>query len=91
MSKEQWQILVEGKVQGVSYRAATQDTARELGITGYAKNLADGRVEIMAQGHPDALEQLVDWCWQGSPAAEVENVKYERVTEPDDFRDFSTA
>lgn len=91
MSKEQWQILIEGKVQGVSYRAAAQASARELDITGYARNLADGRVEIQAQGHPDSLEQLVDWCWQGSPASEVENVKVRKSAESDDFSDFTTA
>ena len=53
--------LVSGKVQGVFYRASTAERARELGVTGYAKNLPDGRVEVLACGDEAAVQQLLDW------------------------------
>jgi len=70
-------ITITGRVQGVCYRAATQHTARRLGLRGTVRNLADGRVEIAAQGESDALDQLVNWCWQGPPAARVDAVSVE--------------
>lgn len=66
--------IVRGKVQGVFFRAATQQEAQKLGITGYAKNLADGRVEVLLCGTPDAVGHLKAWLWQGPPAAHVADV-----------------
>lgn len=74
---QQRYLLVEGHVQGVSFRACTQEKANELNLQGYARNLPDGRVEIVAEGSEDELEQFEDWCWQGSPAAEVATVRSE--------------
>lgn len=67
--------LVAGRVQGVWYRGSTQRQALALGITGYARNLPDGRVEVLACGDEAALQQLQDWLWQGPPAAEVTDVQ----------------
>lgn len=81
-------ITVSGRVQGVCYRAATQSTARRLGLCGTVRNLADGRVEIIAHGDSEALEQLVAWCWQGPPAARVTEVcvaDSDAATLPADF------
>ncbi|MFW5825799.1 MAG: acylphosphatase [Marinobacter sp.] len=75
MVNEQRQLLVEGRVQGVSFRACTVQKAQELALTGYVRNLPDGRVEIVAEGPEDQLEQLEDWCWQGPPAASVTTVR----------------
>ena len=66
---------ISGHVQGVWFRAATVEKAKQLGITGFAKNLADGRVEVMACGEADKLEQLQQWLHIGSPKAKVENVE----------------
>jgi acylphosphatase len=66
--------LVAGRVQGVFYRASAARRARELGVTGYARNLADGRVEVLACGDARAVESLCVWLWQGSPAAQVTGV-----------------
>ena len=66
--------LVSGKVQGVFYRASTAERARALGVTGYAKNLADGRVEVLACGEEAKVKELVDWLWKGPPAAKVQGV-----------------
>src|SRR4051794_1362488 len=61
--------LVSGKVQGVFFRASTRQKAVELGCGGYAKNLADGRVEVLAIGEPFAVAQLIAWLRIGPPAA----------------------
>lgn len=70
-------IFVEGKVQGVYYRASTAKRAGALGLVGWVKNLADGRVEIHAQGEADALEDLVRWCHKGPVLAKVTKVIHE--------------
>jgi len=66
--------VVAGRVQGVYYRASTQQQARQLGVVGYARNLTDGRVEVLAVGEPDQVTALVTWLWKGSPASQVTNV-----------------
>ena len=69
------QCLVSGRVQGVFYRASAARRARELGVRGYAKNLADGRVEVLACGEPNAVQAFVDWLWIGSSASHVTSVE----------------
>ena len=73
--------LVAGRVQGVFYRASTRQRARELGVSGHARNLPDGRVEVLAWGDAEAVQRLCDWLWQGSPASHVTTVDVE-VMEP---------
>ena len=70
---------VSGRVQGVFYRASTRDRARALGVTGYARNLADGRVEVLACGSPEAVEAMCRWLWHGSPASQVTTVEVSEV------------
>ena len=65
---------VSGKVQGVFYRASTREQAMALGLTGYAKNLPDGAVEVLACGDAEAVAALERWLWEGPPAARVEEV-----------------
>ena len=72
-------FVVSGRVQGVSFRAYTQGKARELGLAGHARNLPDGRVEVVAEGAPAAIDALGEWLWQGSPAARVSDVAREAV------------
>ncbi|MGF2685714.1 acylphosphatase [Marinobacter sp. DUT-3] len=88
MMRTRWVILVSGKVQGVCYRASTEDVARRLNLTGYAKNLPDGRVEIVAEGLQDDLQALKDWCEEGPPAARVTGVEVREVPVSDEFREF---
>jgi acylphosphatase len=71
---------VSGRVQGVFYRASTRQKASELGCSGYARNLPDGRVEVLAVGEPEAVHALVEWLWRGSPASEVMAVEVEEVS-----------
>lgn len=72
--------LVAGRVQGVFYRASTRQRAVESGVTGYARNLADGRVEVLACGEPAAVRALCDWLWTGSPASQVASVEIEEIS-----------
>ena len=64
-----------GRVQGVFYRATAARRARELGIRGHARNLADGRVEVLACGDREAVEAFVSWLWIGSSACKVTSVE----------------
>ena len=66
-------------MQGVFYRASTRQRAKELGCRGYAHNLPDGRVEVLAVGEPAAVHALVEWLRQGPPAAHVTEVKCAEV------------
>jgi acylphosphatase len=68
------QCIVRGRVQGVAFRAHTQRHARELGVTGYAKNLSDGTVEVLACGAESSVAALCDWLRVGPPAARVTDV-----------------
>lgn len=74
--------LVEGKVQGVFFRGATQKQAYRLGLKGWVRNLPDGRVEAVFEGQPESLERMVAWLHQGPPMAEV--AKVERCEEPEE-------
>ena len=67
--------VVSGYVQGVAFRAATRYQARFLGLTGWVRNRADGTVEMLAEGERSRLQQLVDWCHEGPPAARVTRVE----------------
>ncbi len=66
---------VSGRVQGVYYRGTTVTRARELSISGYARNLSDGRVEILAQGEDTAVAAFIRWLWIGSTASKVTAVE----------------
>ncbi len=70
-------FLVRGKVQGVWFRASTREVAEGLGLCGYARNLADGRVEVLAAGDPEAIELLAAWLCHGPPLARVEALERE--------------
>lgn len=74
--------IVSGRVQGVFYRATVARRARTLGIEGYALNLPDGRVEVLACGPAAALESFVSALWAGSSASKVTDVSAEAVAEP---------
>lgn len=67
-------FLVSGRVQGVSFRAYTRAQAVALDLRGFARNLADGRVEVLAVGEAVAVDRLGDWLRTGSPLARVDDV-----------------
>jgi acylphosphatase len=72
--------FVSGRVQGVYFRASTRQKAIELGVSGYASNLDDGRVEVLAVGEPHRVHSLIDWLHLGPPAAKVTTVEVEEVS-----------
>lgn len=67
-------LEISGRVQGVFYRVSTRDEARRLGLTGWVRNLRDGRVEAFVRGSEQRLDQLIAWCRLGPSGAVVEEV-----------------
>jgi len=72
-------FFIEGRVQGVFFRASTRAQARRLGLRGWAKNLADGRVEVLAVGAASEVAQLAGWLEQGPPGARVDGIDAELI------------
>ena len=75
-------FVVSGKVQGVFFRASARDRAQALGLRGFAKNLPDGRVEVLAAGDDAAIDELAAWLREGPPMARVDDL--ERLPARDD-------
>jgi acylphosphatase len=73
--------VVSGHVQGVGFRRFVQRKARDLGLSGYAANLPDGRVEVLADGDEAALRHLERWLQRGPPLARVTNVQVQSALE----------
>jgi acylphosphatase len=76
MCRKYW---VGGRVQGVYYRATVAGHARKLGVRGYARNIPDGRVEVLACGNDAAVDALVECLWIGSSASKVTSVQLEET------------
>jgi acylphosphatase len=68
-------VYVSGRVQGVFFRSETQDQARRHGLTGWVRNLPDGRIEAVFEGDKENVESLIEFCKRGPPAAKVTNVE----------------
>lgn len=83
-------VLVSGQVQGVGYRYFTRKKALELGLVGYAENLSDGRVEVVAEGEKSDLELLINHLRQGPRGARVEqlDVQWSEATGLKGFQTF---
>ncbi len=86
---KQVHIFVSGRVQGVFYRANTRKTAKRLGLTGWVRNLSDGRVEIVAEGEEEPLKELIEWCHEGPQMASVTDVETEWREYEGKYEDFS--
>ena len=69
------EIEVSGRVQGVWFRASTRDEARRLGLTGWVRNLPDGRVDAVFEGEEERLRQVLAWCHRGPPGARIDRVE----------------
>mgnify|MGYP001826992365 FL=1 len=80
-----FRCVVAGRVQGVFFRASARGQGQRLGLTGYARNLPDGKLEVLACGAPDAVGQLREWLRTGPPMAEVTGV----ACEPVQFQSFT--
>ena len=81
---------IQGLVQGVFYRQSTQETALCLGLTGWVRNLPDGSVEAVVEGPSAAVHELIEWCRQGPPAAEVTSVNVDWSDATGEFTHFTT-
>ena len=81
---------VSGNVQGVWFRAATREQALALHLRGFARNLVDGSVEVVATGDAGALDALAAWLQEGPPLARVERIERETLVSPAAFDGFAT-
>jgi acylphosphatase len=76
---ERWQLIVQGRVQGVGYRAACCNKARELNLSGWVRNNSDGSVEVQAEGALHQLSELRLWCERGPQGAGVHSVSHSQL------------
>ncbi len=81
-------VYVSGEVQGVCFRAYTHDLARETGVTGWVRNLSDGRVEAVFEGERDKVEAMLSFCRRGPPGADVNDVELRWEDYKGEFPDF---
>ena len=81
-------LWVSGRVQGVWFRGSCADQARALAVSGWARNLPDGRVEVVVEGEPEAVQKLVEWCHVGPAYALVAGVE-DRSEAPEGLTSFA--
>ena len=81
-------LRIEGRVQGVFFRAATLDQAVRLGLKGWVRNCPDGSVEVVAEGEKQKIEDLTGWCHHGPPGSHVRNVLLQWEDFKDEFAGF---
>lgn len=86
---KQVHVLISGFVQGIGFRHFVRNKASELGISGWVRNLPDGRVEALFQGSKEKIEEMIGLCKKGPLLAEVEDVVVEWQEEDRHFSDFS--
>lgn len=89
MARKRAHVFVSGWVQGVFFRAETRDLARRLGVTGWIKNLWDGRVEAVFEGEGWAVKRMVSWCHRGPSGAQVEGVEVTHEDYTGEYDSFS--
>jgi acylphosphatase len=82
-------LYISGRVQGVYYRAFTQEVADSLGLKGWVRNLPDRRVEAVFEGEREVIEEAILKCKQGPPYANVTNIDVTWENQPEGFSDFS--
>lgn len=83
------QVTIEGKVQGVWFRAWVQEQAGERGLLGWVRNRRDGSVEAVFEGPPADVEAMIRACWNGPPAAKVQAVRVEPIPSDSPLADFT--
>ncbi len=89
MSKKRAHLFVKGRVQGVFFRACTQEEAQKRMLTGWVKNLHDGRVEALFEGEEKDVQSMIDWCHRGPSHAVVTDVSVELEEYEGEYSDFS--
>ena len=83
-------VFISGAVQGVFFRSETRHVARNYGVTGWIRNLPDGRAEAVIEGEEKNIRKIIDFCRKGPPAAKVTNVEVSWETYSGTFDDFET-
>ncbi len=83
-------VKISGRVQGVYFRKYTELEAQQLGLTGWVRNLPDGRVEAVFEGRKESIQKMIEWCHKGPPAARVQDVSVSWEPFRGDFFDFRT-
>ena len=83
MSRLARHVRITGRVQGVFFRSWTRDQARELGVSGWVRNVSDGSVEAHLEGAPDSVEQMIERMRSGPPSARVEDLKIREASVED--------
>ncbi len=81
-------VVIEGRVQGVFFRASTRDEARARGLAGWVRNRADGRVEAVFEGDKAVVENMLAWCRKGPPYAYVDQIDIDWQPYQGDLADF---
>ena len=81
-------LIIKGRVQGVYFRAATVSEANRLGVKGWVMNRRDGSVEVLVEGSPTSVYELIAWCRHGPPGARVSEVSQEYDNTEPEFYDF---
>jgi acylphosphatase len=81
-------VYIAGHVQGVFFRAYTQETAQSFNLTGWVRNLSDGRVETVFEGSEAAVDAMLKWCKKGPPHAMVKEVHVQEEPATGEFREF---
>lgn len=82
--------FISGQVQGVGFRWHSRRAAERLGLRGWVTNLADGRVEFLAEGSPAQLESMLAWLRRGSPSSQVEEVQFDYEAATGEFSEFES-
>ena len=82
-------VFISGRVQGVFFRAETQRAAVGFSLTGWVRNMVDGRVEALFEGEDTNIDKMIAWCHIGPPAARVEEVLTAEEPYTGEFRDFN--
>lgn len=88
MENKRVRLLISGQVQGVFFRACTRDKAAQEGVTGWVRNLVDGRVEVLLEGSTERVDRVIAWCQQGSPGSRVDQVDMQYQPYQGEFSSF---
>ena len=81
-------LLISGIVQGVGYRWSCSREAKAIGLSGWVRNLPDGRVEAVLQGTREQVERMIKWCYRGPSEAQVSDIAVSYEDALEDFKDF---
>jgi acylphosphatase len=87
-NKKRVNLLISGKVQGVFFRASVKKEAQKIGLTGWVRNLNDGKVELVAEGEENCLVELIEWSKKGSAWSSVKNVQIDWQDHKGEFESF---